>query len=137
MNVFWVQLCFRVTRSVVLPIFFAQCEPRRHVWALQGDTGRLLDGWPLDLGGRFLANPLIARLRPSSQSLDVVSTRAVFHLRYGDHGIEVGLRACVSHCVLNYHARTLVTGELNYHTHIIKGRGGIMPHVIFQTSGLV
>ncbi|XP_033626702.1 protein DEFECTIVE IN EXINE FORMATION 1-like isoform X2 [Asterias rubens] len=43
-----------------------------HVWVLHGDTGKVLDGWPIDLGGRFLATPLITRLRPRDQTLDVI-----------------------------------------------------------------
>ncbi|XP_038075414.1 protein DEFECTIVE IN EXINE FORMATION 1-like [Patiria miniata] len=43
-----------------------------HIWALRGDTGKLIDGWPLALGGRFLANPLIARLKPPPQPLDII-----------------------------------------------------------------
>ncbi len=48
------------------------------MWVLHGDTGKVLDGWPVDLGGRFLANPLITRLRPRDQTLDVVSTHLTF-----------------------------------------------------------
>ena len=48
------------------------------MWVLHGDTGKVLDGWPIDLGGRFLATPLITRLRPRDQTLDVVSSHWFF-----------------------------------------------------------
>ncbi|XP_022103687.1 protein DEFECTIVE IN EXINE FORMATION 1-like [Acanthaster planci] len=43
-----------------------------HIWVLRGDTGKLVAGWPLDLGGRFLASPVITRLKPSPHPLDIV-----------------------------------------------------------------
>ncbi|XP_072032542.1 uncharacterized protein [Amphiura filiformis] len=51
-----------------------------YVWALQGNTGKVLPGWPIALSCKLLANVVIARLKPKPNPLDVIVPSYDHHL---------------------------------------------------------
>ena len=45
------------------------------MWVLEGDTGKVLEGWPVKLPSEVLAPVLVTKLVPGeSSSADIVST---------------------------------------------------------------
>lgn len=47
----------------------------RYVWVLEGDTGKVLEGWPVKLPSEVLATVLVTKLVPGESSAsDIVST---------------------------------------------------------------
>ena len=46
------------------------------MWVLEGDTGKVLEGWPVKLPSQVLAAVLVTKLVPGeSKSADIVSTK--------------------------------------------------------------
>ena len=48
----------------------------RYVWVLEGDTGKVLEGWPVKLPSEVLAAALVTKLVPGeSSAADIVSIK--------------------------------------------------------------
>lgn len=53
--------------------FYLICH--RYVWVLEGDTGKVLEGWPVKLPSEVRATVLVTKLVPGeSNAVDIVSS---------------------------------------------------------------
>ena len=60
-----------VYKVFVVFIKFVTC---RYVWVLEGDTGKVLQDWPVKLSNEVQAAPLVIKLVPGEgKPLDIVS----------------------------------------------------------------
>ncbi len=62
-------------KEVSFPDFNVMYINCRYVWVLEGDTGKVLEGWPVKLPSEVRATVLVTKLVPGeSSAADIVSS---------------------------------------------------------------